>query len=82
MKTGLLWFDGDPKKGLEQKIGEAVARYREKFGAAPNTCFVHPKDLNSHGSVAPRGIRVVAASNILRNHFWVGWDDEAQSPAA
>ena len=81
MRIGLLWFDGDSGKGLAQKIESAIERYRETFGRAPNTCYVHPKDLNG-GEVSTQGVRIVAASNILRNHLWVGWDEDAESRAA
>jgi len=81
MRIGLLWYDNDPKKTLEQRVREAMERYREKFGRAPNTCYIHPADLNGH-TLALEGVRVLAASNILRNHVWVGYDEEAQNRAA
>lgn len=81
MRIGLLWFDGDSAKGLAQKMEAAIERYKEKFGRSPNTCYVHPLDLNGH-EVSWPGMRVVAASNILRNHLWIGWDEEIESQAA
>ncbi len=81
MRIGLLWYDNDPKKALEQRVREAMDRYREKFGRAPNTCYIHPADLNGR-ALALEGVRVLAASNILRNHVWVGYDEESQNRAA
>jgi hypothetical protein len=81
VRVGLLWFENDTKKALEQRVQEAMERYREKFGKSPNTCYIHPQDLNGHG-LSLEGMRVVAASNILRNHLWVGWDDESENRAA
>ncbi len=81
MRIGLLWYDNDPKKALEQRVREAMERYREKFGRAPNTCYIHPADLNGR-TLALEGVRVLAASNILRNHVWVGYDEDAQNRAA
>lgn len=81
MRTGLLWFENNAKKALDQRVQEAIDRYREKFGRLPNTCYIHPSDLNGHG-LSLEGMRVVAASNILRSHLWVGWDDEAEDRAA
>ena len=81
MRIGLLWFENNTKKALEQRVQEATERYREKFGKSPNTCYVHPQDLNGDG-LSLGGMRVVAASNILRNHLWVGWDDEVENRAA
>ena len=45
MKSGLLWYDADPKKPIWAKIDEAAQRYYEKFGVRPNTCFVNPSAL-------------------------------------
>jgi len=81
MRVGLLWYDNDPKKNLAQRIEEAISRYEEKFGKKPNTCYIHPADLGGH-DVARKGMRIVAASNILKNHLWVGWDDSLEAQAA
>ena len=82
MEIGLLWYDGDPKRPLEDKIGQAAERYREKYGRWPNTCYVHPRAVHERGadelSLAYRSrrpkamIRVLSAPNILLHHFWVG----------
>ena len=32
MDVGLLWYDSDPRRELEEKIGQAAQRYREKYG--------------------------------------------------
>jgi hypothetical protein len=82
MHIGLLWYDGDPHLGLEDKIGRAAERYHEKYGCWPDTCMVHPQAMDSQqeGQLqancllqGPKGkIRVVSASNILRHHFWLG----------
>ena len=42
MKEGLLWYDDNPSRDLAEKIGRAARRYRQKFGAAPDVCYVHP----------------------------------------
>ena len=82
METGLLWYDGDPKRPLEDKVGRAVERYRQKYGRWPNTCYVHPQivgDQTANGlrlacqAQGPKTtIRVLSAPNILVHHFWVG----------
>ena len=81
MRVGLLWLDNDPKKGLAQRMEEAVRRYEEKFGKKPNTCYVHPADLGGH-EVPRQDMRIVAAANVLKNHLWVGWDDSLEAHAA
>jgi len=90
MQIGLLWYDGDPKRTLEHKIGLAADRYREKYGRWPNTCYVHPQDVGertgnelwvtsaAHDQRAK--IRVLSAPNILLHHLWVG--EGIQKPRA
>ena len=82
MEMGLLWYDGDPKRPLEDKVGQAAERYRQKYGRWPNTCYVHPGVVGSQDgdglSLAcsarnvKNTIRVLPAPNILLHHFWVG----------
>lgn len=95
MEIGLLWYDGDPKRPLEDKIGQAAERYREKYGRWPNTCYVHPKAVDERSgdelnlafrSRSPKAmIRVLSAPNILLHHYWVGESNDRathQRPAA
>ncbi len=88
MKSGLLWYDADPKKPIWDKIEEAAQRYYEKFGVRPNTCFVNPAALPQEGPVPEkveskkttharslinaRALRVAAKPTILPNHIWLG----------
>jgi hypothetical protein len=80
MKTGLLWYDNDPKRGLEEKVGRAARRHREKYGRWPNTCFVHSQEMDAHGEDATlafrldsqKSVRVLTAPNILLHHYWLG----------
>ncbi|NIV32754.1 MAG: hypothetical protein GWN58_25900, partial [Anaerolineae bacterium] len=50
MKTGLLWYDGDPRRDLETKVRRAVSRHHAKFGRWPNTCHVHPAAIGDTGT--------------------------------
>ena len=45
MNRGMLWFDNNPKTNLASKIKQAAEYYRQKYGAAPNLCLVHPSML-------------------------------------
>lgn len=79
---GLLWYDGDPKRPLQDKIGQAARRYRDKHGRWPDTCYVHPGAVPANVDPAPvagglTGIRVVTAPNILQGHLWLGYEGEA-----
>jgi hypothetical protein len=88
MKTGLLWYDADPQRGLEDKVGRAAQRYREKFGHLPDVCYVNPKTMDGRGDEAGPGmacrvegsqatIRILSARNILAHHFWLGENGDA-----
>jgi hypothetical protein len=73
MKQGLLWFDNDPRRSVEEKITQAVERYAQKFGRQPNTCYVNPQMVAaSEEPRVLRKVRVVTAQNILPHHFWLG----------
>jgi hypothetical protein len=81
MKAGLLWYDDDPRRGLEDKVQQAALRYREKYGRWPNTCYVHPQVVEEHlepelqvvcSRKQRRVIRIVSAPNILLHHYWLG----------
>ena len=81
MQTGLLWYDDDPRRGLEDKIGRAAQRYREKYGRWPNACYVHPQGVADHQgqelrvacshTERQRTVRVVSAPNILLHQYWL-----------
>ncbi len=80
MQVGLLWFDNDPGRGVNAKIQDAAQRYREKFGVAPDTCYVNCGVLGGQGGAdlsAGLRLRVVPVSNILPHHFWVGMEEKA-----
>ena len=72
LKQGLLWFDNDPKRTLEEKIAMAAERYFQKFGQHANTCYVNPGMFPEKGGLQANGVRVVAASFVLLHHLWVG----------
>lgn len=71
METGLLWYDGDPKRALREKIERAVEHYRRKLGVWPNTCFVNP-EMMAGKRVDLAGIKIVTACDVLPDHFWIG----------
>lgn len=82
MQVGLLWYDSDAQCRLEEKVGKAAQRYREKFGRWPNTCYVHPQTVAGDGSQKVRvagssrekgkTVQVLPAPNVLLHHYWVG----------
>jgi hypothetical protein len=81
MEIGLLWYDDDPRRDLEDKVQQAARRYREKHGRWPNTCYVHPQVVADQMGqklqvLCPKRqrivIRVIPAPNILPHHYWLG----------
>jgi hypothetical protein len=71
MVIGLLWFDGDPKRCLAEKVERAAAYYTRKLGHAPDTCFVHPSMVAEQGQLCG-AVRVKPDRIVLPNHFWIG----------
>ena len=94
MKTGLLWYDGDPERHLKTVVEQAARRYHAKFESWPNTCHVHPASLGlEHQATVtiphrgpqqflpPIEIRVLPSPTVLRHHFWVGREEEVHDGA-
>ena len=71
MDTGLLWFDNDPKSDVLSKVQKAAAYYSQKYGEAPNLCFVHPSMLPEIKAEAGE-IAVCSNKTMLPTHFWIG----------
>lgn len=71
MNTGMMWFDNNPKTALAAKIQQAADYYRQKYGATPNLCYVHPSMLKENkagaGKINVRGYRPV-----LPGYLWIG----------
>lgn len=78
MRSGLLWFDNDPARSLTVKVTDAAQRYRERFGVAPDTCYVNRSALTSTDTTLvcqDMTLRLVPAANILAHHFLVGVEE-------
>jgi len=79
MDVGLLWFDNDPRRGIEEKVLRAAAHYQRKYGRMPDVCFVHPNMLNGNGrrSVLRAGeVEIRPGRAILPDYFWLGVAEE------
>ena len=80
MDIGLLWFDNDSKIDIEEKIRRAAQYYREKYGRPADICYANSRTLFGRADAKDRfeielddrTLKVIAASNILPHHFWVG----------
>lgn len=74
MNTGMLWFDNDPKTGLEAKIAKAMKYFQDKYGRVPDMCMVNPAMTPGErvvGTIIVRPYRPV-----LPGHLWLGMKDE------
>ena len=84
MKTGMLWYDNDPKTDLATKITKAARYYQSKYGEHPNLCFVHPSmlDVNQPDQQKQNldGFEVRPSKKILPNHLWLGINMHSSSP--
>ena len=79
MNEGMLWYDDDPKRALPEKVSRAAKRYRQKYGSAPNVCYVHPLVLENNGEVKKVGqVRVASLPSVLRHHFWLGQEEHGR----
>ncbi|MCL4466601.1 MAG: hypothetical protein M1401_04590 [Chloroflexi bacterium] len=76
MQSGLLWYDGDRRKSLGDKITEGIWCYEAKFGHRPNACHLNP---GAEGTYPQ--LRLVANRLIQPNHFWLGVEVEQESSA-
>ena len=74
LKTGLLWYDDNPSRSLEEKVHRAATRYHERYGRHPNVCFVNPADFpaNTSNPLDLGDIKVYSLHNVLRHHLWIG----------
>lgn len=68
----LGWFDDTPKKSTPDKIADAIAAYVDRFQTAPNVVIVNEVDL-----VDVDGVTVRSEHYMVRNNFWVGWEETA-----
>jgi hypothetical protein len=70
---GLLWFDDHPTRPVADKIERAVQRYTQKYGHAPDVCYIHPGE----GEADPAGsVKVLPAKSVLPYHFWIGVENK------
>lgn len=68
VSLGWLWFDDDPKTSLDEKVGLAAARFRQKFGHQPRLCYVSERALAGQDRAAG-ALQVRGAGNVLPGHF-------------
>lgn len=85
MKTGLLWFDDNPRKDLEEKVLRAVAHYERKHGRTPDLCYVHPTSLGNDKDGQPKkagSVEIRLGRAVLPHHFWLGVSEKQRTTPA
>ena len=78
MDTGMLWYDDDKKRTMDEKIRRAVDYYQEKYGRMPNLCLINPNLAANGDGQTLEMIELRTANNVLPHHFWVGIDNGAK----
>jgi hypothetical protein len=68
VSLGWLWFDNDPKTNLDEKVVQASARFRQKFGRPPDVCYVSLRSVGER-PLASGHIQVRTARNVPPGHF-------------
>lgn len=63
---GLLWFDDDPRRPLQEKIANAIERYSERTGWLPTVCETHPAQAESFLATLARNASATAAPAATR----------------
>lgn len=74
MRSGMLWFDDDNSRSVEEKVLRAARHYEKKYGSEPTLCYVHPSMVNGAG-VNANGVEVRTANTVLPHHFWLGHEE-------
>ena len=79
----LGWFDADKTIKASQKMRDAINRYKEKFGSAPEVCLTSVVDANEIISMATDlhlldklDVDVRGVAFIPRYTFYVGVEDK------
>jgi hypothetical protein len=81
MDIGMLWYDDDNRRSLNEKVARAVDFYKTKYGSPPTICFINPATLKGKAGPAEGapalaetagGVQLRTARNVLVDHFWLG----------
>ena len=81
MDIGMLWYDDDSKRRLDEKVARAVEFYRAKYGVQPTECYVHPGMLAAGDQAMTAGVRVRGNRTVIKNHLWLGVGEGPQPKA-
>jgi hypothetical protein len=85
MDIGMLWYDDDAKRPLDAKVASAAEYYKNKYGAVPTVCYVHPNMLPAERDASTElrvstGVQLRPMRTVMINHFWLGVGDNTTGP--
>ncbi len=72
LAVGMLWYDADVSAPLATRLERAARYYREKYGAQPTLCVVHPDTAGEDPPPDAGGVRIEASRSVLPEHLWLG----------
>ena len=81
MDIGMLWYDDDTKRKLDEKVARAAQYYQTKYGVAPTVCYLHPSMLDDKTGAAG-SVQLRSARTVLVNHFWIGVNEPVTNTEA
>ncbi len=73
----LVWYDDSPKKSVQEKIDEAIDRFQDRFGFAPDQCLVSTGLDIQHPHLTVRPVHYVRP-----HYFQVGCEDDVMAALA
>lgn len=68
----LMWYDDGRGVTLADKVRDACAAYRDRFGVAPDVALVSADEFPAPGVEPPGFITCRAVNTLRRNTVWVG----------
>lgn len=74
LDIGMLWFDDDKKRTIDEKIDVAIEFYKNKYKQEPTVCYINDSDFSEKAGKRTliMGLRIRHSKTIIRNHFWLG----------
>jgi len=70
MATGMMWFDNDPKRTLEQKIKRGFEYCQDKYKTSVLAVWTHPSCHVEGDSEVYGETPIIFHKSIRTNHFW------------
>jgi hypothetical protein len=79
MKQGMLWYDSQIAKDFQNRLNLALDYFKEKYGFAPECCYVNPEMLKGFLQ-KENNLKIMADEKVLRNHIWMEFPAAEKSP--